>query len=205
MNRRTRSILTVAAVLAVLVALAGLGIVENSQMTEEKLSAYSDATDLAHLSGLERANALHKLEQMVNALSLEERRKWWLSGHWRKWFDAMTENEKKQYVDATLPVGFKQVLNSFETLPDGQRKRAIDDTLRALKDKHMLVTDHEPGHAEGMYGTNASPVLSAELENRARMLGFKTFYAESTAETKAELAPFVEELQHQLANKPSLQ
>ena len=67
-----------------------------------------------------------------------------------------------------------------------------------LKATHRLVTDHEPGHTESMYGTNSSPVLSPELENRARMVGFKTFYVESSAQTKAELAPLVEELQHEL-------
>jgi hypothetical protein len=97
------------------------------------------------------------------------------------------------------------VLNAFDNLPDDQRKRAIDDTLQKLKQTHQLVADHEPGHEEGMYGTNLPPVLSPALENRARMLGLRTFYAESSPETKAELAPFVEELQHQLQAARKLQ
>jgi hypothetical protein len=190
----------VAAVLAVLGLLVwmGYGFAQNAQMTADRLADYTAATDLRRLSGPARNEALQNLEAKVNALSLEERRKWWLAGHWRKWFVSMTENEKSQYVEATLPVGFKQVMSAFETLPEDQRKRAIDDSLRKLRETHKLVTDHEPGHVEGMYGTNLPPVLTPELENRARMLGFRTFFAESSPETKAELAPFVEELQHQV-------
>ena len=66
------------------------------------------------------------------------------------------------------------------------------------------MTDREPGQVTSMYGTNSPPVLSAELERRARTIGIKTFYTESSAETKAELAPFLEELQRetQRANSP---
>jgi hypothetical protein len=207
MNPKTRSNLVIVTALAVMAILAwgGFVLAHNAPVTEEQLSAYSDSVDLAKLSGVERVDALRQIEQKVNALPLAERRKWWISGHWRKWFDAMTDNEKDHYVDATLPTGFKQVMDAFETLPDERRKQAIEDALHGLKEKHILVTDHEPGHAQGMYGTNAAPVLSAELENRARMLGVRTFFADSSAETKAELAPVIEELQHQLGGKSGLQ
>jgi hypothetical protein len=158
--------------------------------------------DISRLSGAARNAALLELEDKVNGLTLEERRKWWLSGLWRKWFDRMTEDEKGQYIEATLPTGLKQVLSAFERLPDPTRSQAIDDAMRQLKATHHLVTDHEPGHTESMYGTNTEPVLSADLENRARMVGFKTFYVESSPQTKAELAPLVEELQHQLEIGP---
>lgn len=202
MKARTRTVLTV----AVLLVFAGVGLLVSAArywkwwrtVTADEVAQYVNSADLSRMSGVERRAALLKLEEEVNALTLEERRRWWMSGEWHRWFDKMTEAEKGDYIDATLPTGFKQVLNAFENLPNTQRSQAIDDAMRQLKETHLLVTDHEPGHQEGMYGTNPPPVLSAELENRARMVGFKTFYVESSAQTKAELAPLVEELQHQL-------
>lgn len=202
MKARTQPIL----ILAILLAFAGGGLLAWAAwnwtrprvVTAEEVVQYVNSADLSRMSGAERRVALLKLEEDVNALTLEERRRWWLSGEWHRWFDKMTEAEKGDYIDATLPTGFKQVLNAFEKLPDGQRWRAIDDAMHQIKATHRLVTDHEPGHPEGMYGTNPPPVLSVELENRARMVGFRTFYVESSAQTKAELAPLVEELQHQL-------
>src|SRR5579883_2361915 len=201
MNWSTRTLFGFFAVLAVAcIGLVGAGLktIRTRPATADELGRFVNSVNLTRLSGPERAAALFKLQERVNALTLEERRKWGLSGEWRKWFEVMTETEKGQYIDATLPTGFKQVLNAFGRLPDDARSRAIDEAMRKLKATHRLVTDHEPGHAESMYGTNPPPVLSPELENRARMVGFKTFYVESSAQTKAELAPLVEELQHEL-------
>jgi hypothetical protein len=180
-----------------LVAWVGYGIAENSKMTADKVTQYANTTELKGLSGTARAEALHQLEDMINRLSVEERRKWRHDGAWKKWLDEMTEVEKGQFIEVTMPSGFKQWLNTFDGLPADQRKQFIDDLSAHLRDTHQLMTDREPGQVTGMYGTNSPPLLSAELERRARTIGIKTFYTESSAETKAELAPFLEELQHE--------
>jgi hypothetical protein len=200
MNRRTRNwlILGSCIVVAGFLAWVKFGAARRENTTADELARYVNSLNMAQLSPARRSAAFKELEEKVNGLSLEERRKWWGDGQWRNWFDQMTETEKGEYIDATLPTGFKQVLNSFEKLSDDRRRRAIDNAMQQLKKTHHLVTDHEPGHDENMYGTNPPPVLSAELENRARMAGFKTFYTESSAQTKAELAPLLEELQDQL-------
>jgi hypothetical protein len=176
-----------------LVALAGYRIARNAKMTAAKVKAYAESVDISKLSGEARAKAIRDLEDMLNALSLEERRKARIERQAWNWFDRMTEEEKAAFLEATMPTGFKQMLTSFEQLPEDKRRKAIDDALRRLKE----ARDQIPGGptARRGSGTNSPPVLSAELEAKMRTIGLKTFYSQSSAQTKAELAPVLEELQ----------
>ena len=200
MSRTNRTLLIAAGslILVWLLGWGGYAIAQHFKVDADKVMRYANSVDFAKLTAASRADALRTLEDKVNGLSIEERRKWWKEGSWRHWFDNMSENEKGQYIEATLPTGFKQMLNAFEELPDAKRKNIIDDMLKKLKEEHRMQTDREPGADESATGTNAPVVLSAELENRARTIGLKTFFAESSAETKAEFAPYLEELQHDL-------
>jgi len=176
-----------------LLALGAYRIASNAKMTAEKVKAYADAVDISKLSGETRAKAIQELADRINRLSLEERRKARLDRAAWTWFDRMTDEEKGSFIEATMPTGFKQMLTSFEQLPDEKRKQAIDDALRRLKEARdrsdVAGGDRQRG------GTNSPPVLSAELQARIRTIGLKTFYSQSSAQTKAELAPVLEELQ----------
>jgi hypothetical protein len=92
-----------------------------------------------------------------------------------------------------MPTGFKQMLTSFEQLPEEKRRKAIDDALRRLKEARGQLGAVPGGRNRG--GTNSPPVLSDELQARIRTIGLKAFYSQSSAQTKAELAPVLEELQ----------
>jgi hypothetical protein len=185
-----------AVVLVWLLAWGGYRIAQNSKMTAEKIRRYINSIEFAKLSAAERAKALRELADKLNALSAEERRHWRMDKDWKDWFKDMTEAEKAQLIEATMPTGFKQMLASFEELPEAKRKKAIDDALKRMKE-HATVPVQEPGQDTPAYGTNA-PTLSPELEQRVRTIGLKTFYSESSAQTKAELAPLLEEIQHQM-------
>ena len=102
----------------------------------------------------------------------------------------MTEAEKGAFIEATLPTGFKQMLTAFEQLSEDKRRNAIEDALRRLRQSRDRL------EAEGVLerGTNRV-VLSKELEAKVQTIGLKAFYSESSAQTKAELAPVLEELQ----------
>ena len=199
MNSRVRPIVYSAIAIMVIwvAALAAYNRARNATVTADKVRAYVESTDLARLSGAERARAIDRLAAMLNGLSTEERQKAQIERTAGRWFQEMTEEEKAHFIEATMPTGFKQMLTAFEQLPEEKRRHAVDDALRRLKEaKAKVQTD---GNIAGAPGTNG-PVLSEELQAKIRAIGLKTFYSQSSAETKAELAPVLEELQRVMEN-----
>jgi hypothetical protein len=179
-------------VLIWIVALIGYSVAKNSRLSAEKVKDYVESVDLKGMSGTARAKAIQRLADMLNRLSLEERRKARLERLARGWLDEMTEEEKGAFIEATMPSGFKQMLTAFEQLPEDKRRRSVDDALKRLRDAQTQLQAN--GAELGPEGTNA-PVLSEELQAKIRTIGLATFYSQSSPQTKAELAPVLEELQ----------
>lgn len=175
-----------------LVAGAGWFVANRAKATAEKVAAYLHEADLAKLSAEKRAKALHELSTQVAALPVEERRKARLDAGWEQWFAAMTDQEKGSFIEATMPGGFKQLIASFEQLPEDKRRRAVSDALRDLKKaRDAAAADPQSGLR---INTNRPPGLSAELQQQLVDSGLQTFYSESSAQTKADLAPLLEEM-----------
>ena len=193
LSQRWRPVLLsgLAVVLIWAVAMAGYRLSVNARITAEKVKAFAESIDLSKLSGDARSKAIRKLVDMLNALSLEERRKARFERLTWTWLEAMTEDEKAAFLEATMPTGFKQMIEAFEQLPEDKRRKTIDDAMRQLRQTESRIQNSE-GVPEG---TNAPPPLSPELQARIRTLGLKTFYSQSSAQTKAELAPVLEEMQ----------
>ncbi|HWI56950.1 MAG TPA: hypothetical protein VNZ22_06975 [Bacillota bacterium] len=195
LNQRWRPVIfSVLAVLGVwAIAMGGYYLAKQARMTAEKVQAYAQGIDLSKLSKADRAKALRELADKLNALSLEERRKARLERVAWSWMEKMTEEEKAAFIKATMPTGFKQMLASFEQLPEDKRRKAVDSALRRLREAEVKL---QAGVGEGVPGgTNGPPFLSEELQAKVRTIGLKTFYSQSSAQTKAELAPVLEELQ----------
>jgi hypothetical protein len=194
LSRRHRTIVyAVAAVVLIwVVALTGYMVAKHSKMTAEKVRDYVESVDLKTLSAAERARAIQNLANKINSLSIEERRRVRIEQSGLEWFEQMTEEEKAAFIEATMPSGFKQMLAAFEELPEEKRKRAIDDAMRRLREAQAKM---EPGGSVMNPGGTNAPPLSEDLQAQVRAIGLKTFYSESSAQTKAELAPVLEELQ----------
>ena len=174
------------------VAITGYTLAKRARVTADSVGAYVESVDLSKLSGDARTKAIHRLAQMMNALSIEERRKARLERLASGWFDQMTEDEKGWFIEATMPTGFKQMLTAFEQLPEEKRRKTVDDALRRLRDEQTRL---QAAEGDPNAGTNGPPVLSPELQGKIRTIGLKTFYSQSSPQTKAELAPVLEELQ----------
>jgi len=192
-NRRFRPLLFAAAALAAvwIVALVIFHFSGRARVTVEKLQQYVDSTDLDKLSAAKRDRAVFQFAGMVNSLSAEERMNWRREDGWKKWFQGMNETERAKFIEMTLPTGFKQMMDAYSRLPEDQRKKFIDDAVNKLRQAGV-------NQSVGDYGTNGPPPLSPELERKVREIGLKEFYTDSSPETKAELAPLLEQMQIQI-------
>jgi hypothetical protein len=172
-----------------LAAWAGHWYFESLKVTAAKVRTYVESVKFDQLAGAARAHVLKELEDKLNALSYEERQQLQSEHAVDGWFAQMTEDEKSQFIEATLPTGIKQMIDAFQQLPEDKRQRLIDNAMRNLR----VANDRNPNGN----GTNRPPV-SPGLEAKIRTIGLKTFYSQSSAETKAEAAPLLEELQRQM-------
>jgi hypothetical protein len=128
---------------------------------------------------------------MLNALTLEERRTLRLDHAAYEWFRQMTEEEKGAFLEATMPTGFKQTISAFENLPADKRQRVVDQAMKQMREarEKMAATGQlPPQDTNGM-------ALSQDLQDKVATIGLQSYYSQSSAETKAELAPFLEEMQ----------
>ena len=190
-NQRQRPVVLamIALVLIWAVAIGGYELAKNARVTPEKLRAYVESVDFSHLSAAERAAAIKKFADMLNALSLEERRSLRLKR--MAWFDQMTEAEKSEFLEATLPTGFKQMLAAFEEMPPEKRQKVVDQAVKQMKEAGEKMAGGGQSTPAGAGG----PGLSPELQEKVTKIGLQSFYSQSSAQTKAELAPFLEEMQ----------
>jgi len=183
-------------VVAWTIAITGYTIAKNSKMTADKVRSYAQSVDLGKLSADARAKAIRDLAAKLNKLSPEERRKARQDRTGQGWFEQMTEEEKGTFIELTMPTGFKQMLSSFEELPEERRRRAIGDALRRLSKEQESTREADGAQADA--ATNVAPVLSKDLQDKITKIGLKTYYSESSAQTKAEMAPLLEELQRMM-------
>lgn len=177
-----------------LVAFGVHHVAESRKMTVEKVRRYAGSVDLSRLSAAERAKAIARLAAMLNALSYEERREARMGRLWENWFAQMTDAERAQFIELTMPTGFKQTIAAFEKMPEERRQKAISEALRALRESQAQAG--KPG--SGAAASTNAPTLSPELQKQIATIGLKSFYSDSSAQTKAELAPVLEEMQRMM-------
>ena len=179
-----------------IIAFTAYTVAKNSKMTAEKVKAYAESVNLKDLSPEARAKAIRELADRLNALSAEERQQARFDRAAMTWFREMTEEEKATFVELTMPTGFKQMLTAFEQMPEDRRQKAIADSLRRMREaRTRLQAGQGGGDGAGPFN---EPPISEELQQRISTIGLKAFYSQSSAQTKAELAPLLEELQRSM-------
>lgn len=154
-----------------------------AQPTAASVAAYLGATHFDSLQGDARARAISKLEDMVNRLDFDDRQHMDRDSAGRDFFHKLTADEQAAYLDATLPTGFQQMMESFNKMDPARRKQIVNRALAQMKEQE----DNGP-----VPGNN--PALAQHVIDQ----GLKSFYSDASADTKLDLAPLVEQMQHNL-------
>ncbi len=166
------------------IALRGI---REQKPTAERLLAFVESRDLDTLRGTERERHLETLADRLNRLPFEERQKLREERALRGIFEQMNPDEQGRFLDRTLPTGFREVMEAFNKMTSEERRRYVERALRDMR-------------------ARAGEVDQARMEERlddaqVRKIidqGLQSFYRDSTAETKMDLAPLIEEMQAQM-------
>ncbi len=194
MSARSRPLLIAFAVVAVIwaMALGGMAVARHLKVSPEKVRSYLAGLDLAKLSPEQRRAVLRKLATLLNALSPEDRRAARMSREFAAFFRTLTDAEKGEFLELTLPAGFNEMLSAFEQMPEEKRRKAVEDTLRRMREQAAAADAGEPS------GNTPGEELSPELREKMVKAGVKAFMDQGSPETKAELQPVLEEMQRNM-------
>jgi hypothetical protein len=157
--------------------------VRNQKPTAAKITASIQTTDFASLGEAERQARLDRLISELNRLEFEERQKLQVSRSLDPLVKQMTDAEKFRLVEATLPQGFKQLMESLNKMTPEQRKRFVQRGMQDLDDARTRFAPQEP-----------SPV-DEEAAQRFIQQGFQSYLENASSETKMDLAPLLEQIQ----------
>jgi hypothetical protein len=154
-----------------------------SRPTAASVTAYAGSMNLDSLQGDARARAIARMENMVNRLSFDERQELNRQRIGREFLNKLTPDEQDAYLDATLPTGFQQLMESFNKMDPAKRKQMVSDALERMKE--------HPG--QGL-----PQGRGAEIQQHIIDQGLKSFYQDADADVKLDLAPLIEQMQHNL-------
>jgi hypothetical protein len=126
---------------------------------------------------------MKRLAEQLNQLDYDQRREVRMGRRLEVFFKSLTPAEQSEFIDLTFPAGFRQMMDAFNKMPPQRRKAFVDRTLREMQTRGEQGGD-----------------LPADDPNRKKIVeqGLQAFYSEATAETKMDLAPLMEEMQHSL-------
>jgi len=170
-----------------LVAAVVIHIAHTRQPTAESVGAYAHSVDLDTLQGDARARAIAKMEELFNRVSFEDRQQLDRERVGRDFLHKLTPSEQDAYLDATLPTGFQQLMESFNKMDPVKRKQLVADALARMK-------EHE---GEGPPPGDQDSHLAQHVVDQ----GLKSFYRDANADVKLDLAPLVEQMQRNLEHQ----
>jgi hypothetical protein len=167
-----------------IIAALAIHFAHDRQPTVASVTDFVHSTDLNSLSPADRARAIARMEDMVNRISFDERQQLNRTRVNRDFFGQLTAEEQGAYLDATLPTGFKEMMESFNKMDPVKRKQFVSRALEQMKENQGD-------------GPPPSP-QQAQIAQHVIDQGLKSFYSDASADTKLDLAPLVEQMQQNL-------
>jgi len=186
MNCSYRTLIKAALFLAAVWTIAGAVVwyARSARPSAESMVRYTETNRLDGLAPDARAAVIAEVSDRLNRLDFAQREELRRRGWDRAFFRALTPAERRTFLEATLPEGFRQLMLGLNKMDPAQRRRMVQRALAGL--------DEDQG------GRPAR--ISEEDVKRVLEEGLGTFYEEANAEVKLDFAPVIERLQRNMQN-----
>ena len=166
-----------------LVAGGVIWLARRAKPTPESVERYLSANPPAGKSSTEREKIMTRLAQQLNQLTYEERRQIRVRRQLDAFFRALNPDEQARFLDLTLPVGFRQMMEAFNKMEPKKRKDFVNRALRQMQTEE---------------GEEPPPRLDDQNVEKIVTQGLKSFYTDASAEVKMDFAPLIEQMQRNL-------
>jgi hypothetical protein len=150
----------------------------------ESIVRYTETNRLDGLTPAARETVIAEVSDQLNRLDFTQREELRRRGWDRAFFRALTPAERRTFVEATLPEGFRQLMLGLNKMDPAQRRRVVQRALDGLDEE-------QAGRPSRISEEDAKRVLEE---------GLGTFYEEANAEVKLDFAPVIERLQRNMQN-----
>lgn len=130
-----RGIWRILGLLALVWVIAG-GVIfwmRSSRPTPASLAAYIEKNSLENLPPAQREQVITKVADQLNRLNFDQRQELRKTKTDRRLFQQMTEEERKRFLDLTLPDGFRQLMVALNKMNPEQRKKMVQRALDDLE------------------------------------------------------------------------
>ncbi|MDF1816076.1 MAG: hypothetical protein P1V20_28000 [Verrucomicrobiales bacterium] len=191
MNARKRLLIQGGvALLALWVALgAVIKIAGNMKPSPRKIMAYAEKHPLDEIDDPEqRKETIGRIAEMMNQLEGEDLRKLEEESSRTKrqaMLESMSPEEQWFFMEKRMGRAFSQMMEVFNEMDRPERKKVVERALKQIRDDER-----------GMPMDEAEPEMIEKVANA----GMKAYFEDSSAETKLDLAPLMEEMQKILSS-----
>lgn len=156
--------------------------------TPEKVATYLAAHPLGETSAPQRPRVIARVAESLNRLDFEDRRRLQRTGAMRDFFASLTPAEQSDFLDRTLPEGFRQVMLALNKMTPEKRREIVERALENLK----------KGRGPGDDGAGERPPADETMVRKIVAQGMTSFYEEANASVKLDFAPVIEQIQQSL-------
>jgi flagellar motor protein MotB len=165
--------------LATIWILAGAAIltIRSTKPTAQSIAHYILTNPIENLPQHERSKIITRVASQLNRLDFTQRQELRKQKTDRIFFNKLSGEEKRDFLEATLPEGFRQFMQALNKMEAGERRKIVQRALRDLEVERVEV----------VVGDEDAKMIIEE--------GLGAFYEEASAEVKLEFAPVIERMQ----------
>lgn len=152
------------------------------QPTPASIAAYVASHPVGNLSGKGRAKVIDHVASQMNGLDYKQRQDLRMARTLDGFFRSLSSAEQNEFLDLTLPAGFKQMMEALNRMEPEKRKQFVDRALADMKKREGDEPREDP-HAQKIV-----------------QQGLRSFYSEANADVKLDVAPLIEQMQKNMSS-----